>query len=187
MALFIHLLILPLLFLNASFAQDSETTAHYEETFGKGNEEFEFEKFDNQTVLVMIKRDMDVACDKKGLCTLSAVTSNDRRFTTQFVVGQGNNMAGMNSGNGTTVILPGTNGYGYSNEPYFGLSLRFTTGRCSQNIKVPRSLYISINRYMYGLMNDDGGTRRGFTPADEAMIMFYSTIMKQATGCVAAQ
>ena len=187
MTLFIQLLVLPLFMLNATFAQDNQMTTHYEETFGQGNDEFEFEKFDTQTVLVMIKRDMDVACDKTGLCTLSAVTSNDRRFTTQFVVGQGNNMAGMNTGSGTTVILPGTNGNAYSNEPYFGLSLRFTTGRCTQNIKVPRSLFISINRYMYGLMNDDGGTRRGFTPADEAMIMFYSTIMKQATGCVAAQ
>lgn len=193
MAHFIHLLVLPFLILNAAYAQDHndpsqvDITTDYEERFGKGNDEFEFEKFDNESVLVMIKRDMDVACDKKGLCTLSAVTSNDRRFTTQFVVGQGNNMAGMNTGSGTTVILPGSSGYNYSNEPYFGLILRFTTGRCSQNIRVPRSLYISINRYMYGLMNDDGGTRRGFTPADEAMIMFYSTIMKQATGCVAAQ
>jgi hypothetical protein len=40
---------------------------------------------------------------------------------------------------------------------------------------------------MYGLISEEGGTRRGFTPADEAMIMFYSTIMKQATGCVAGQ
>ena len=193
MAHFIHLLVLPFLILNASYAQDHndpsqvDTTTHYEERFGKGNDEFEFEKFDNESVLVMIKRDMDVACDKKGLCTLSAVTSNDRRFTTQFVVGQGNNMAGMNTGSGTTVILPGSSGHNFSNEAYFGLILRFTTGRCSQNIRVPRSLYISINRYMYGLMNDEGGTRRGFTPADEAMIMFYSTIMKQAIGCVAAQ
>jgi hypothetical protein len=44
-----------------------------------------------------------------------------------------------------------------------------------------------MNRYMYGLISEDGGIRRGFTPADEAMIMFYSTIMKQASGCVAAQ
>jgi hypothetical protein len=36
---------------------------------------------------------------------------------------------------------------------------------------------------MYGLMAEDGGTRRGFTPADEAMIMFYTTIMSKASGC----
>jgi hypothetical protein len=194
MAHFFYLLFLSLLFLNISFAQegapenqDPNSETYYEGKFGGGNEEFEIEKFDNESVLLLIKRDMDLSCDKKGLCTLSAVTSDDRRFTTQFIVGQGNNMAGVNTGNGTTVILPGTNGYTIGNEPYFGLSLRFTNGRCTQNIKVPRSLYISINRYMYGLMTEEGGTRRGFTPADEAMIMFYSTIMKQATGCVAGQ
>jgi hypothetical protein len=31
-------------------------------------------------------------------------------------------------------------------------------------------------------MQETGETRKGFTPADEAMIMFYTTIMKQASG-----
>lgn len=169
--------------MNVSFAQTKPT---YDETFGSGNDEFEYEKFDNRSILLAIKRDMDIACDKAGLCTLSAVTSNDRRFTASFNVGEGNQMGNYNGGSGTTVIVPGSQ-TSTGTEPYFGLSLRFTIGRCTQNIKVPRALYISMNRYMYGLMTEEGGTRRGFTPADEAMIMFYSTIMKQATGCVAAQ
>ena len=95
-------------------------------------------------------------------------------------------MGGFSNGGGTTVIVPGTGG-NYSSEPFFGVSLRYTRAKCTQMVKVPRSLYIGINRYMYGLINEDGGTRRGFTPSDEAMIMFYSTIMKQASGCVASQ
>jgi len=95
------------------------------------------------------------------------------------------NYGGSNTG--TTIIVPGSNQTYPGSQPYFGVSLRFTTGRCTQTVKIPRALYISMNRYMYGLMSEDGGTRRGFTPADEAMIMFYSTIMKQATGCVAGQ
>lgn len=96
-------------------------------------------------------------------------------------------MGGYMGGSGTTVIVPGSNGNSYSPEPFYGFTLRYTKGKCTQSIRVPRSLYFSINRYMYGLMTEEGGTRRGFTPADEAMIMFYSTIMKQATGCVAGQ
>ena len=183
-------ILLPLAILNASWAQKTpprHTDTHYDDTFGSGNDEFEFEKFDNHSILVAIKRDMDIACNNAGLCTLSAVTSTDRRFTTQFSIGQGNSMSNWNGGSGTTVIVPGQNGDAYGSEPYYGLSIRFTTGRCTQTVKVPRALYISMNRYMYGLMTEEGGTRRGFTPADEAMIMFYSTIMKQATGCVAAQ
>ena len=191
---FLRLLILPLFFLNAAYAQVYDPSKdpvqdepHYDDRFGSGNDEFEFEKFENHYVLVAIKRDMDIACDKQGLCTLSAVTSHDHRFSAQFSIGEGNSMSGMNSGSGTTVIVPGATGNAYDSQPYYGLSLRYTAGKCTQLIKVPRSLYISINRYMYGLMNEDGGTRRGFTPSDEAMIMFYSTIMKQATGCVAGQ
>lgn len=165
---------------------------NYNDRFGGGNDEFEFETFDNRSILIQIKRDMDIACDRAGLCTLSAVTSNDARFTTQFNVGVGSQYGGWNngsSGTGTTVIVPNGNNCttGCENEPYYGLSLRYTRGRCTQRVLVPRALYISMNRYMYGLMAEDGGTRRGFTPADEAMIMFYSTIMKQASGCTAGQ
>lgn len=159
----------------------------YDDMFGSGNDEFEFEAFDNKSILIAIKRDMEIACSKNGLCTLSAVTSNDRRFTAQFNIGEGNAMGNINGGSGTTVIVPGQNGTLGDTQPYYGLSLRYTIGRCTQTVMVPRALYISMNRYMYGLMTEEGGTRRGFTPADEAMIMFYSTIMKQATGCVAAQ
>lgn len=166
------------------YEQDMEKK--YEEQFGSGNDEFEFERFDNESIHLAIKRDMDVACDKKGLCTLSAVTSNDSRFTAQFNIGEGYPMNGY-QGNGTTVIVPNSNNYQNGAESFYGVSLKYTRAKCTQLIQVPRSLYISINRYMYGLMTEDGSTRRGYTPADEAMIMFYSTIMKQATGCVAGQ
>ncbi len=184
----LKLVVLPLLFLNMAYSQTkSSDEIDLDKKYGGGSEEFEFEKFDNETILLAIKRDMEVACSKQGLCTLSAVTSNDSRFTAQFNIGEGNNMGGYGGGSGTTVIVPGSGGNVYSPEPYYGVTLRYTKARCTQTIKVPRSLYFSINRYMYGLMSEDGGTRRGFTPADEAMIMFYSTIMKQASGCVAAQ
>lgn len=178
----------------SAFAQKEPAPGpNYNDRFGGGNDEFEFETFDNRSVMVQIKRDMDIACDRAGLCTLSAVTSNDARFTTQFNIGVGNQYGGWNNGNngagGTTIIVPNGNDCqtGCNNEPYYGLSLRYTRGRCTQRVLVPRALYIAMNRYMYGLMAEDGGTRRGFTPADEAMIMFYSTIMKQASGCTAGQ
>ncbi len=194
------LTVVALFFSLAAFAQknpgpvpptNTNQNTNYDDRFGGGNDEFEFETFDNHSIMVAIKRDMDIACDRAGLCTLSAVTSNDARFTTQFNIGVGNQYGGWNNGgngSGTTVIVPnGTNTDNNNNDPYYGLSLRYTRGRCTQRVLVPRALYIAMNRYMYGLMAEDGGTRRGFTPADEAMIMFYSTIMKQASGCTAGQ
>lgn len=145
----LKLVVLPLLFLNMAFSQ---TKPHDEididKKYGGGSEEFEFEKFDNETILLAIKRDMEVACNKQGLCTLSAVTSNDSRFTAQFNIGEGYNMGGYGGGSGTTVIVPGSGGYVNSPEPYYGVTLRYTKARCTQTIKVPRSLYFSINRYM---------------------------------------
>lgn len=172
--------------LNAQEISDEVNSSPYDQRYGAGSDEFELERFDNDNVHLAIKRDMEVACNKQGLCTLSAVTSNDQRFTAQFFIGEGNNF-GQFGGGGTTVIVPGSNGNFFPTGQYYGINLRYTRAKCTQTIKVPRSLYISINRYMYGLMTEEGGTRRGYTPADEAMIMFYSTIMKQASGCVAGQ
>jgi hypothetical protein len=180
-----YLLLAPFLFLNINLTQAQDNSA-FETKYGSGAEEFEINKFDNQSVLLAINRDMEMACDKRGLCTLSAVTSRDHRFTAQFSIGEGYNTLGS-QGSGTTVILPGSGSYPTETSPYYGISLRYTRAKCTQTIQVPRSLYISINRYMYGLMNEEGNTRRGFSPSDETMIMFYSTIMKQATGCIAAQ
>ena len=158
-----------------------------DDDFGDGSDEFDFERFSNESVLRMIDNDAEFACSRGGLCTIHSVTSNDRRFTASFsfVEGQPNNQFG--SGGGTVVVAGGGNGQNCTSCPrdYWGVNLEFTSGRCTQTIMVPRSLYYSMNRYMYDLMDENGNTRRGFDPAKEAMIMFYSTIMKEAKGCVA--
>ncbi|MGE3610752.1 MAG: hypothetical protein AB7I27_14265 [Bacteriovoracaceae bacterium] len=174
-----------------SFEQSGPNESNQDEdvgdVFGRGTDEFAFEKFDDKSILVAINRDAQMACDRSGLCRLSSVTSNDRRFTATFSIGEGNSMgAGVSGGSGTNIIIPSNGNLGEV-QPYYGLTLRYTIGKCTQTVNVPRSVYYAINRYMYGLLTEEGGTRRGFTPADEAMIMFYTTIMKQASGCVAGQ
>lgn len=186
------LFVLLLMIASSAFAFDIDNTCrdsqNPRDVYGCGTDEFEFERFDDATMMMAINRDARIACDPSGLCRLSSVTSNDRRFTATFTVGQGNQF-GQFGGQGTNIIIPGSGGYGCQscNEPYYGITLRYTSGRCTQTVNVPRAVYYAVNRYMYGLLTEEGGTRRGFTPADEAMIMFYTTIMKQATGCVAGQ
>lgn len=177
-----HLLAMFIFVFSATaYSQDYDV----DDIFSGNVEDFQFTKFDNNDLLLTIAQDAKVACNKKGICTLNAVTSYDRRYTVQFQVGQGNPNYN-NSGTGTTVIIPGNGGGLGSNEPYFGLLLKYTNGKCTQEVQVPRSLYFAMNIYMYNLMTDEAGPKKGFTPADEAMIMFYTTIMKQASGCVAA-
>jgi hypothetical protein len=153
-----------------------------DDDFGSGSDEFEFEKYSNENVLSMIEEDMEFACDKAGLCTLHAVTQYDNRFTVTFNVGEGSPLSGATKPEGSVIITDGGEGL-YGTQEYWGLTLQHSVGSCTQNIKVPRSLYISMNRYMYDLMDENGNTRRGFDPSKEAMIMFYSTIMKEASGC----
>ncbi|TNE99676.1 MAG: hypothetical protein EP326_07675 [Deltaproteobacteria bacterium] len=167
------------------FAQEDDNV---DDIFGGGTDEFEFERFSDDRILLAIDADAAVNCTKEGLCTLSAVTSNSHRFTVNFNLGEGNMGGGYggygNGGTGSgTVINIGDGQDADAPRDYWGVNIRYTAGTCTQKIKVPRALFYSINRYMYGLMNSDGSVRRGFTPADEAMILFYTTILNKASGC----
>jgi hypothetical protein len=163
-----------------------DTEEQQDDDFGSGSDEFDFDRFSNESILYMIDNDAEFACNRPGLCTIHSVTSNDRRFTASFNFGEGQNNQNL-GGSGTVIVAGGGGGQTCTTCPrdYWGVNLEFTTGQCTQRVQVPRSLYYSMNRYMYDLMDEEGNTRRGFDPAKEAMIMFYSTIMKEAKGCVA--
>jgi opacity protein-like surface antigen len=164
----------------SAFANDID------DIFVPGDGEFKFERFSNEGILLSIDRDARVACHSNGQCTLSSVQADYKGWEVSFNFGQGGN---LNSNGGTTIITggydSGKNDCNTCNAINWGLTLTYKKGQCSQQVMVPRSLYYSMNRYLYGLMQETGETRKGFTPADEAMIMFYSTIMKQASssGC----
>lgn len=164
----------------SAFASDID------DIFVPGDGEFKFERFSNEGILLSIDRDAKVACHSNGQCVLSSVQSDYKGWEVSFNFGQGSN---VNSNGGTTIITggyeTGKNDCSTCTNINWGLTLTYKKGECSQQVMVPRSLYYAMNRYLYGLMQETGDTRKGFTPADEAMIMFYSTIMKQASssGC----
>jgi len=155
-----------------------------DDIFNPGQGEFEFDRFSNEGILLKIDQDARIACSNDGQCRLSSVRTDSQGWEVSFNVGQGN---AVNTGSGTTVITGGYDSKGDScntcDALNWGLNVSYHSGSCVQTVMVPRSLYYSMNRYMYGLMAETGETKRGFTPADEAMIMFYTTIMKQANGC----
>ncbi len=149
-----------------------------DDLFAGGEREFEFERFADDSILMAIDQDAELACDA-GVCTLHAVTNNYGGFEVSFNVGEGE----QDNGSGTTIYTGGSGYQTDGNSEYWGFTVKYSRGKCTQRIRTPRSVYYAINRYMYGLMTEEGGTRRGFTPADEAMIMFYTTIMNKANGC----
>lgn len=169
------LLVLALLFNTALFAGDID------DMFGGGEDEFEFNRYSDNQIQLAIDEDARVACSN-GLCTLHSVNNRYGGWSVSFNVGEGSN---MNNNGGTNIYTGGNTGAGCNDCPrdYWGVQVRYGRGQCTQTISVPRSVYYAVNTYMYGLMTEEGGTRRGFTPADEAMIMFYTTIISKATGC----
>lgn len=169
------LLMLALVMSTTIFAGDID------DMFGGGEDEFEFERFDDSRILLAIDADAEIAC-RDGLCTLHSVSNTYGGFEATFNLGEGDG----SSDSSTTNIYTDSSSSGSSCsdcDDYWGIEVSYSRGRCTQTVNVPRSVYYAINRYMYGLMTETGGTRRGFTPADEAMIMFYTTILTKATGC----
>ncbi len=165
------LLLVLMIMTTSVFANDVD------DMFGGGEDQFEFEKFSNEEILLKIEEDIKVSC-RKGLCTLFASENKFGGFEVGFNIGEGMN---QQAGSGVNIY---TGGYGGQiNGEYWGVNVRYYNGKCTQRIKVPKSVYIAINRYMYGLLDTDGNTRRGFTPADEAMILFYTTIIGKSGNC----
>lgn len=158
----------------------SVTAGSIDDMFGGGEDEFEFERFGDSQILLAIDRDAEVACHA-GVCTLHSVSNTYGGWEVSFNVGEGS----ASSSGSTTNIYTGGSDSSCDSCPrdYWGVQVKYGRGNCVQRINVPRSVYYAVNRYMYGLMTEEGGTRRGFTPADEAMIMFYTTIMSKASGC----
>lgn len=169
------LLIASLVFSASAFCGDVD------DIFIPGDGEFEFERFSNEGILLAIDHDAKVACNQNGQCVLSSVQTDSKGWEVAFNFGQGGN---INANGGTTIITGGYDGgkndCNTCDAINWGLTVSYKSGTCTQQVMVPRALYYSMNRYLYGLMQATGETRKGFTPADEAMIMFYSTIMKQA-------
>lgn len=171
------------LFLNIFIFSHLAIADSVDDIFNPGINQFSYEKLADNNILLAIDKDAKIACQPNGQCVLSSTESNSNAWEIAFNVGQGGGY--MNSG--TTII---TGGYdsGYGTCPtndclptHWGLTLTKRNVRCSQKILVPRSLYYSMNRYLYGLLQENGEPKKGFTPADETMIIFYSTIMKQAS------
>jgi hypothetical protein len=186
---FLFLVSIFLGFLNNSYADSVD------DLFAGGdNREFEFERFSENNVMEAISHDAGIAC-RNGLCTLSSNDTRFKEFSINMNGGIGNNASNGFGGygpgegfNGGFIVFPGPGGNTFRNLPFedrlhANINIQLKIGSCVRKINIPRSLYYAINRYMYGLMNEDSTTRRSFTPADEAMILFYTTIMKEASAC----
>ena len=112
------------------------------------------------------------------------MTNRGEAFTVAISTGYGD-PNGSNTNNGGVVVVDSNGGHhnDFQSQPYVGVTLRYIKGSCTQSVNVPKSLYVAMNTYLYHLINEDGSIERQFTPAQQTMILFYTTILKQASGC----
>lgn len=153
--------------------------------FDGGAPEFQVVKYSQEWIQNEIEQSLQVAC-KGDRCTLVAVSNKGSDFTVEFNIGEGSgaNNGTNGSGNGGVSIFTGgnTNNQNQS-QPYVGLMIRYNRYNCTQTVDVPKSLYRSMNTFLYNLVNEDGTPKHNFSPAEQTMIMFYTTIMEKADGC----
>ncbi len=76
----------------------------------------------------------------------------------------------------------GGNGNGNNNTISAGIEVTYENEHCSKTINVDQSVYRAITTYMRSLVNEDGTTRPAFTPSEQTMILFYTTIMQLTHG-----
>lgn len=169
-------LVLLMLASTMAFASDVD------DMFGEGEDQFVFDRFSDEAILLEIDRNAAISCNK-GLCTLHSMESRYGGFEVTFGVGEGSGLSGTSGKDGVNIYTGGYDSCNSCDTLNWGFQVKYSKGKCTQTVKVPKSVYYAVNRYMFGLLTDEGGTRRGFTPADEAMIMFYTTIMNNVKGC----
>lgn len=131
-------------------------------------------------IQIEIAKNMEIAC-KGDRCELTSITNNGHKFSVTLAEGIGNNNV---SSTGSVVVVGNgpTNGTSKP-QPFVSLTLQYTYQNCTQTVLVPRALYRVINTYLRKLINEDGSTKKKFSPAEETMILFITTIMNQAKGC----
>ena len=139
--------------------------------------EAQFTRYSDDSIQLLVKNKVKVACEGDR-CTLFSLTNRSNAFTVEFGVGYGNK-----TNSNANVVVVGGSPFQPDPQPYVEMTVRYVWGKCVQTVDVPEAMYVAMTTYMYHLMNEDGGTRPNFSPAEQTMLMLYTTILSQAKGC----
>jgi len=173
--LFIGFLMMGILSISNGLADEFE---------GGVEDQFKLTRFSDEQIQIEIQNKIKIAC-KGDRCEMASVTNKGESFVVSVYAGVGNSNNSTGNSNGGVIIVDGNGGNSTSDAsaPYVGISMKYITGNCTQSVNVPQSLYVAMNTYLYHLINEDGSIERQFSPAQQTMILFYTTILKQASGC----
>jgi hypothetical protein len=149
--------------------------------FDGGSPEFDERpnpKYTEAEIQRKIENEMQIACSG-NLCRIVGTDSQGSGWTVQFNVGYGSS-----SGNGTgNNFFIGTTAPTTENNYYAGLTITYRNYTCQSSLKVTPSVFRFVNTYLYNMVNSDGSTKRNFSPADQTVILFYTTMLNKVDNC----
>lgn len=126
-----------------------------------------------------IQNEMAVAC-KGNLCSIVGTDGHGEGWTVSFQVGYGDN---PNSGGNNFYIGDGKASSDSEGDYYAGVTVTYKNYSCNSSLRVTPAVYRFVNTYMYNMVNSDGSTKRNFSPADQTVILFYTTMLNKVDNC----
>ena len=157
----------------------------YADEFDGGSPEYDprpAPHYSEADVQKKIENEMAMAC-KGNLCSIVGTDGAGQGWTVSFNVGYGNN----NNNNGNNFYI-GTDGKNQNNnEPQYnaGITVTYKNYTCNSTLRVTPAVYRFVQTYMYHMVNGDGSTKRNFSPADQTVILFYTTMLNKVDNCKA--
>ncbi|WP_413580647.1 protease [Bdellovibrio sp. HCB288] len=125
-----------------------------------------------------IENEMAIACSG-NLCKVVGQDNQGSGWTVQFQVGYGDS----NNGNGGDNIYIGGNGNENNSDGYASVTVTYRNFKCRSNLLVTPAVYRFVNTYLYNMVNSDGSVKRNFSPADQTVVLFYTTMLNKVSAC----
>jgi len=126
-----------------------------------------------------IQNEMQVAC-KNNLCTLIGTDGKGSQWSASFNVGVGQP---QNGNGGDNIYIGGNPGNSNDVNYYAGITVSYKNYKCHSELKVTPAIYRFVNTYLYNMVNSDGSTKKAFSPADQTVLLFYTTLLSKVENC----
>lgn len=150
--------------------------------FEDGTDEFEpkpLPHYSEAELQKKIENEMAIACSG-NLCKIVGQDSSGSGWTVQFQVGYGNS---NNNSNGDTIYIGGDGNNDNNNKGYASITVTYKNYKCRSNLLVTPAVYRFVNTYLYNMVNSDGSVKRNFSPADQTVVLFYTTMLNKVSSC----
>ena len=151
--------------------------------FDGGSDEFdqpEYPRYTEAEIQKKIQNEMAVACSG-NLCKIVGTDASGDGWTVSFNVGYGD----RSNGTGDNIYIGGSSSDNNNDGAYAGVTVTYSNYTCQSSLRVTPSVYRFVNTYMYNMVNSDGSTKRNFSPADQTVILFYTTMLNKVEACKA--